>query len=204
MGNMKKRIFLLLVFVLAVSAMLSAQSVYEVKHSFDPQSVHTMEDAFRAAEKTGMWGCDDRHFVYAYDAAGSYYRSVASTTEELFEKLNEIDFFDPMRDARISALMGPLPVTYTEDLSALAKSQEELDKWVGRSGADIIRGGFEVSGYFISDSEAQFSLYDDLFEYEVTVMEKITESEIAPDSLFATYTIRSIRLSGPSTRALDI
>ena len=89
----------------------------------------------------------DNVFIYVFDLDGTIYR-----------------VFAPMSDDVFTAIMD-LEIDRCENLSEQIPPQEELDKLVGKTGADLLDDGWSCSGYMLDTME--FWMDYGLFEYKV-------------------------------------
>ena len=116
--------------------------------------------------------CTDQKFVIAYEADGIYYRAIADITKEQEETINEAYGSEDF-EAKIKAATESLKVSKNENLSDSIPSQEEMDKWVGMTGEELMNDGFTVWGYDLQNME--FNMNKGPFSYIITFDGKITD-----------------------------
>ena len=183
---------LMCVFVLGTCAMAHAEE----------GAVSVMADALEATTGYSMSWWDASHFVYVYENDGIPYRAVADFSEELCEQLEAIDFFDEDRDAKIAELLGPLPLAVSENLSLYYPSEDELNSWIGKSGLDLLKAGFEQSGYYCDEDITAFDMISGLFEYRIFFHERVKEGS-DPEQLLRRLTVQSMEVTGVTNWATD-
>ena len=135
--------------------------------SSDELTVSTLGEAFAAAAEDGVteWGSDGSTYVYVFDKDGITYRAIADLTPEIAEELEAIDFMDEERDAKYEAILSDVEVRSIENLSALIPSQEETDKYIGKTGGELFEEGWDYNYYNLDDMEA--GLNHGIFGYMV-------------------------------------
>ena len=153
----------------------------ESAEAVDVTQLKTMGDIFALVGK----GVDSEHNPENYNEQEAYsetvyvfvftlnevsYRVKLDLPEDVSAKLWELDFDDPERDQKIFELLGPLEPTSVENLNEMIPTQEELDQWIGKTGADMFEAGWTYNYYNLEEVEAGMSdgvcEYKVLFEYE--------------------------------------
>ena len=131
------------------------------------KNLKTLGDAFALPEENFRnEGFSDTDFVYAFDHDGVYYRVIAALPADVSDAIWAIDFLDEERDSKVHQLVASLEIARLENLSKMIPPQEELDAWVGKTGADLLNDGWWNSGWDLD--EMVFWMNKGLFEYEVT------------------------------------
>ncbi|MBQ4185242.1 MAG: hypothetical protein II657_02645, partial [Clostridiales bacterium] len=109
-------------------------------------------------------------YVFVFTLNEVSYRVKLDLPEDISAKLWELDFDDPERDQKIFELLGPMEPTSVENLNEMIPTQEKLDQWVGKTGADMFEAGWTYTYYNLEEVEAGMSdgvcEYKVLFEYE--------------------------------------
>lgn len=141
------------------------------KGAFDPAAVKTMEDVFPYEDPDQQHeGFTEKHYVFVFRADGNWYRAVADLPQDVSDTVWAIDFFDENRDQKIRDLVSPLAVRSLENLSEQIPAQEELDRYIGKTGRDLFDEGWTYWYYNLDDLEAGLEhgpfRYRVLFEYE--------------------------------------
>ena len=167
-------------------------------------NVQTIKDAMEVAEDGFYQSANyDDAYVYVFKSEGCYYRVTAPLTQEesqaLYAKTEALDFFAPDYNEQLKELMVDVKVENIEDLSANIPSTEEINQWVGKTGADMLNTGWTTSGSFDLSSSMVYML-NDIYEYEV-IFDGTYEGDEVPDDFdieayITPLTVRSIQFSG--------
>lgn len=87
-------------------------------------------------------------FIYVFETDGTVYRAITSVNETTEQALFDLDYADPDHDKKMADIVSPLEIETLENLSENILPQEELDKLVGKTGADLLSDGWKTgSGY---------------------------------------------------------
>ncbi len=121
-------------------------------------------------------------YVQVFEIDDTIYRVIAPISEELSDKLFDLDIFDEEYDEKVTELVSASAITSYENLSEQIPEQAELDKLIGKTGAELLDDGWSVGSYSLSEME--FYMDKDPFEYLVTFNEKIDYPEDDPDFEF--------------------
>ena len=167
-------------------------------------NVQTIKDAMEIAEEGFYQSANyDDAYVYVFKSEGCYYRVTAPLTQEesqaLYAKTEALDFFAPDYNEQLKELMADVKVENIEDLSVNIPSAEEINQWVGKTGADMLNAGWTTSGSFDLSSSMVYML-NDIYEYEVIFDGNYEGDEVPDDFDIAAYitplTVKSIQFSG--------
>ena len=147
----------------------------EEKATIDLDSLKTMGDAFALEAENDQFGSDDQHFVYVFEIGGTAYRVIADMTKEVQKEMDKLDaskedFNDKTKEAAAS-----LEISKRENLTEMIPSQEELDKFAGKTGQDLLDDGWTVSGWDIDENT--FTMNKGPFAYTVVIDSKLKESD---------------------------
>ena len=171
----------------------------------DPAEWKTLADVL-ALETDGMErgtnGMDQYYLAFRY--GGRYWMVTAGFSEELFRKLMNIDIFADDRKEQELAILGPCEIQSAVDLATRALPQEELDKWIGRTGGEMLEAGWEINGYTYEREGIRINMINGRFQYLVAFAEEIEVPQSfgdAPD--IADRTISGIRFAGHSYHYFD-
>lgn len=133
--------------------------------TFDPAKASTMGDVFAyVGENSQQEGYTETHYVIAFEAEGVTYRAIAELPEDVSKALWEIDFEDEDKDQKTKDLVSPLEAKI-ENLTEQIPSQEELDKYIGKTGQELFDEGWSEWYYNLEEMEA--GMYYGLFDYAV-------------------------------------
>ncbi len=153
----------------------------------------TLGDAFVNDEYAHSF--TDTKFVYAFEKDGSVYRVAADITPELSEKLFALDFGLEDYDEQMKALAADCEITETENLTANTPDQAEIDKNIGRTGAELLEEGWYVSAAYAEGNE--YTMGYGPYEYNIT-FEGDADKNFAfdEDGYFAPMKVASITFNG--------
>lgn len=147
--------------------------------SVDVTSFKTMGDIFAANPEERQCGNTTDTFFYVFELDGTAYRAYADLSKEVSDQLFALDIFDEDYDAKKKEIAAPLEIRQFDNLTEMIPPQEELDKWVGKTGQDLLDDGWaEGFGYNLQDMD--FFLFKGPFSYKVR-FEKDKEYENTDD-----------------------
>ena len=164
MQTMKKVIAIILVLVLSMMVLTACGGSGGGSKGL---TVKTLGDAFEAADDNGVtaWQYGESKFVYVFEKGGTVYRAIADMSEDVYAALEAIDFFSADRDEQIFKTAGVLEVQTFENLTEMIPSQEETDKFVGKTGAELFDDDWTYWYYDLETMEAGMS--HGIFDYVV-------------------------------------
>lgn len=158
------------------------------------EDIQTIGDALALKSSETQSAAYDTVFVYVFTLGGVYYRVLAPMTEETAAAIWALDY-DENYEANWTALVAPLKIEKVENLSAQIPSQAELDKLIGKTGAELLDEGWQSFGYNLETRE--FFLANDPFKYRVTFDGELeTEDPFEEYEAIASLTVRSIVFDG--------
>ena len=97
-----------------------------------------------------------------------------------------------------------MPITYIEMIAEPIATQQELDAYVGRTGADLAAEGYEVSNAYASEGKTKASACKGGFDYSVMFDGVIADEPIADyPAAVADMKVLSIEFSGLSWRSIE-
>ncbi|MBO7703456.1 MAG: hypothetical protein J6S26_03335 [Solobacterium sp.] len=177
------------------SASAQPANTQDSSAALDITTFKTMGDAFAHTDQDRQRAYSDDTYIYVFETNGNYYRAVSKMTPEVLEQLQALDFFDEEHDKKEMEIAGALELESIENLSDQIPSQEELDKYVGKTGQNLLDEGWtEGMGYSLDDME--FWLYHGPFCYAV-VFESDKKYENTDDfdvwATIAPLTIKSVK-----------
>ena len=112
----------------------------EEKPAADPAQFKTIGDVLEYESPSSC--CYEDLYIHIFEKDGVFYRVDADITEEISQKVFDIDYFDPDKDQKTRDLLGDLPIRRTFVLSEALLSQAELDALAGKTGQDLLDMGF--------------------------------------------------------------
>ena len=131
------------------------------------ESCKTIGDvlALKGAEEDQHGYMNDEYY-YVFILNETYYRVTAALTEEASDALRDLDYFDDEYDAKYDAIISPLSIVKYENLSERIPSREKLNKLVGKTGGELVDGGWYA--YIYNSGSAIVWMDFDPFSYIVT------------------------------------
>ena len=145
---------------------------------------------------------DESTFIIIVSSDGKYYRVEADIPEDVSAALDALSWDDDDHDKKVWELIAPLKIKTLTDLNEQRLSQEELDSYIGKTGADLIKEGWTTTSYF-PDPQSDCLVYGP-FQYTVTFDSEIPENEnIDTDELIGPLTVKSMEYFGLSSSAMD-
>ena len=169
--KMKKTIAVLLVLVClaALFAGCAKKGGSDGEKTADVASAKTVGEALAFADSDGesASGMSDSSYIAVFKNGGDYWRVIASLTEEQTNAVLALDVAADDYEQQMNALVGALPVTKVENLSAYMLSADEMKALAGKTGEELIADGWTSgSGYELD--EMNFYLEHGPFAYKVT------------------------------------
>lgn len=132
-----------------------------------------------------------------------FYIFSAPATDELRDTFYALDVFDDDYEEQVKAFFAMVKDATFEDAASFIPAQAELDKYVGKTLADLEADGFSEWGYLLTDDYLCYTYTNKVFECDAEV-DMSTGSEEEP----STYVIKNISFSGLSSdiieEALDV
>jgi len=92
-------------------------------------------------------------YVLGFEQDRMIYRAVAEMPSDVSEAIFNLDWEDPDRDEKERELISPLKVISIDNLTEGIPSQEELDKLIGKTGAELFEDGWYNSGWNLYDMD---------------------------------------------------
>ena len=156
----------------------------------------TIGEAMASNEAEEMqYGAANNTFVYAYRMDGVYYRLIAPMTEKEYNDYLGLDFADPDFDAKRDAILGSLKVERCENLTEQMPSEEDLKKYVGKTGGDLLDEGWTTGSF--DPYEVKIWMDHGLFTYIVAFDGEIEYSDdLNVEEAIRDLTVKSVTLDG--------
>lgn len=166
----------------------------------DSSAWKTLADvlALETDSRESTW--DEHSYVCIFRYAGTEWLVRAAFSKELNDAVGAVDFLAEDRTERISAIIGPCEITNVIDLRTLAIPQDELDKWIGKTGQDLLDAGWEYNGYRSDGTGLHICMVNGDFQYLVSFAEKLSMTQAfgeQPENM-TTATITGMTFDGKS------
>ena len=198
-----KRTLAVLLVILIAAVTLTACGSSGKGDSAAPGEFKTIGDLIQAENvEEKQSGYSNNHYVYVYELNGTIYRAVAALTEEASAKLDELDILADDYDAKLAEAISPLVITRVENLSETLPSQEELNKWVGKTGKDLFDAGWMGSGWNLD--EMVFWMNYGAFQYDVVMEGEVKDPDNFGDEDIETLVVKSVTPNGQLGDATEI
>ncbi|MBO4468621.1 MAG: hypothetical protein J5766_04910 [Clostridia bacterium] len=104
-------------------------------------------------------------YIYAFKHNGTYYRAIATITDDAKRAIDDLDFDDEDYWDNVAGIIAPLKIDKFENLSKQILSQKELDKLVGKTGQYLLDHDWYSNGYDLETMK--FRMNKDPFCYLV-------------------------------------
>ena len=119
--------------------------------------------------------CGDGRYIYAFEQDGNTYRAICEISEETAQAIFDLDFEDPDYTKKENELIAPLPVKAIENLTEGRPTQEEADRYLGKTGQELIDEGWFV--HFYNLEEMKFGMVHGVYSYAITFEGEIKDPE---------------------------
>lgn len=173
---------------------------------FDPSTIKTMGDFYKYKNEelyNYQEGYNESKYQVILEINHTYYRATVDLTNDLYDKIIATDF--EKRDAVIRELIDPLPIVKFENLTDMIPSDEEINKYVGKTGKELFDEGWTYMYYNVEDMVAGLYhgayLYDVAFSYDGPKMVNTEDFDFYKE--FADLKVKSIKFSDIGN-AIDI
>ena len=196
---MKKILTVMLMMILAL-AMLTAcgeesNEQKEEKSGIDLETIRTLGDAFALEGDNDQFASDYSEFVYVFEKDGIAYRVYADLTKDVAKEYEKLDASKQDYTDKVKELVSDMKIKKSENLTEKVISQDDLDKYVGKTGEKMLDEGWTVSAWDTENSE--FTLNNDAFCYTVSVDAKLEKSDdFDGEKEFKDLKIKSIKYYG--------
>ena len=145
----------------------------------------------------------DDKYIYAFKAGDGYYRATASIPKDVHEKIDKLDAADGDYDIMVDELVSPLKIEKMEDLAEQMLSPEELNALIGKTGKDLLKDGWTITGYDLD--ETMFYMGKGVYEYRVYFEGSVEDSDdFDEDAAVKPLVVRKVELEGFGDGAADI
>lgn len=196
----------LLVVMIALVMCITAAACGEKKQAED-LPFKTLGEALELEENTQyhLASYDDKKYVYCFEYEGKPTRVTAEMTKDVLEKYEALDFQAEDYKKQELDLIGGQKVIKVEDLSDQVIPQEELDKYIGKKGSDLVADGFTPNGNEFTEEHTYYTLAKDLFTYDFEFEEfpEWEKDDFDADEAMNDLTVKGVKLSGISDQAIQ-
>ena len=205
---MKKFIAAIICLALIFSfAACSADKGSADNNTGDVLSLTSISDIVKLATDSNSAGWDDNKYIYAFTIGEKSYRAVAEINADIGSKIGELDFMDEQYNEKLADILKDAKLVEIKDISDGMMPQADLDKFVGKTGKDLIEAGFESgSSYFINEDQIEIKLANGFYEYAVQFAGEVTPEALDEDfdAAIADLTVKSITYSNISDKVTDL
>lgn len=204
-----KKVLTLILALAALAVLVACGATAPAKtNDFDLQSLKTLGDLQKLEKENDSWAYNENGYVDLFEYGGTTYRVFADLTEEIYNSMEAIDFFDEDREEKLNNILAGVAITKAEDMTQYIPTEEELQKYVGKTGQELLDDDFWTSGYWLYDDQ-YFHMGHDLYEFDVYFNEKIDVDntdmdEFNDEEAIRTMTVKKLVFTGFSGRATDI
>ena len=154
-------------------------AVFMMSGSYDGPVIDNIADAKTIGDVLGLptygYSLTEDRFILGFELNGAVYRAVADLDKETSEKLFSLNFDDPEYDKKFNELLAPLTITHLVDVNSLVPSQDQVDKYVGKTGEELLNDGWTYNYYNFETME--FGMNYGLFAYIVKFDGKVEYKE---------------------------
>lgn len=173
----------------------------------------TLADVIKVRDKERWsYSYDEKKICYVFEAEGVVYRAYATMKKDVFDNLQELVTSPEESLEKREQAISVLTVDRCENLSLKILKQEELDKFIGKTGKDLFDEGWEPRGFSLEDPEGmQLYAAKGMFEYTVIFEDKYDGKPINWDSdefdemkYFSDKKIKAVKYMGVSDAALSL
>ena len=147
------------------------------------EDIKTMADVFalESAEYITSSSTDNK-YAYGFLFDGVYYRAVVTMSDETAEEYYAIDRTQDDYEEKETKLFSVLTVDAVENLTEKIPSEEELSKYVGKTGEDLLNEGWTGNYYNFEQMECEMNYgvftYKICFAGEVDLPEDYDADEV--------------------------
>lgn len=167
------------------------------------ESLKTMGDIFALEAEDASSAAYEDTYVYAFKEDGTYYRVFAGIPADVSKSIQKLDIGESDYNEKLTELVSPLKIDRCENLSEQIPSKAELDKLAGKTGEDLLKDGWTISGYDLTTPE--FFMNHGPFQYNVIVDAKFEENqEIDAEQEIKTLKVKSVVFSGLNESVTDV
>ena len=162
--------------------------------------LRTLGDAFHFESNDN--GFSRKHYVYVFEADGTYYRAIADLPDDVSDTIWAIDIFDETYDEQVRSAVAPLEIAKLENLSESSPSQQELDAFVGRNVQDLLDEGWSFWYWNMETMEGGMNYGP--YSYQLTYEGSVENPDDFDESQANALTVKSIQYEGIGDAVSDV
>ena len=132
-----KKIIALVICICTIVCLVACGNTNEQKENFDINSVKTLGDVLKLDANSTSFAYSTDKYITVFEYKGVKYRVIANITEELSNKLDEIDYYDNQREEKFRNILSDVQVVSAENLTAQLPTTEQLNAYVGKTGKEL-------------------------------------------------------------------
>lgn len=140
------------------------------------------------------YACTENAYGYVFEQNGNYYRAIVEMDKETADAYFAISFEDEDYESKQNALIAPLEVLRIDNLTEAIPLQKELDKWVGKTGKELMSNGWNNVGWNLEDMEFYFEY--GLFSYNVVMEGEVGDVDSFDTESINPLVVKSVTYSG--------
>ena len=204
---MKKILFAALSMLLVIGMVLTGCGSNEGGNDGSLDNIKTMQDVFNLIPTDDVTGksIHNNHYVMIFKYMKNEYRVWAELTDAVYQQLFDLDFFDPDIDQKERDLVKDFDAQGLTNLTAAMPSEDDLKKYVGKTGQELVDMGFTCHGFMLW-GDAEFYLDFGDYGYKATMNEKLDsyDEDASYEEIMAHLTVKKMECTGVGQNATDL
>ena len=166
--------------------------------------IQTIGDACTAAPD-GHAATSGSQFIYIIENDDMIMRFIGNMSLETTKAIYGLDLFADDYDRQRAELVRDVRIARADDLKQDIPAQETLDTMIGKTGKELIDGGYEKTGWSVIGDTGEFTFTKGDYEFIVVFEDQLSEdTDYDEEGALDAFTVRSIRYSGLSYHATQI
>ncbi|MBR3159858.1 MAG: hypothetical protein IKG18_18820 [Atopobiaceae bacterium] len=170
----------------------------------DISSWKTLGDAFAVRTDSLSSGWDEHYYVSVFKADDSIVRVVGKLDADSYAKIEAVDWSKEDAEKQLAEATDAVPLVIADDLTSELVSQDELDKYVGKKGEDLIDDGWTFQSYYMTggDQTGTYFAKGDLV-YMITFDISVSDDVDDEGASVMDATVAEAEFGGASDAATD-
>ena len=148
---------------------------YQGDLEYNGTVLKTMADVFAVSGDEPNVGSSGNQFICIIENEDICSRFIANMPAAVTQALFELDVFDDDYRQNELDLVKDLEIARIDDLKDGMPTQDALDQYIGCTVSELADAGFELNGWWVADTEGEFTFDRDLYEYTVSFNEPLSE-----------------------------